>query len=264
MTGKMLGGYSQNRRSWKPCWYTMPCDNSLETSTNPLADPDVPSGYFNGVALLVKPDPDLLRQGERCAQSRLKRTLDIVVAGGAVIALSPLLAVICLVLLTQRDGPVLFVQNRSGLNGKVFQIYKFRTMRHRTCATTFEQTKGADDARVTRLGRWLRKTSVDELPQLVNVLRGDMSLVGPRPHPLELDQQLQGMDSRYPLRLLVKPGLTGLAQINNARGPIDAVATLDRRLTLDLDYVRGWGPLSDLKLLLLTVGYLFGSRRDAY
>ena len=99
---------------------------------------------------------------------------------------------------------------------------------------------------------------------MVNVLRGDMSLVGPRPHPTDLDRELEKADARYPLRLLVRPGLTGLAQISNARGPIAAGSTLDRRLTLDLEYVHRWSSLADLKLLMRTGKYLIASNGDAF
>ncbi|MEM6712217.1 MAG: sugar transferase [Pseudomonadota bacterium] len=209
-------------------------------------------------------NPHIARDAHRCTTSKVKRTLDIVVSGAAIVVLSPLLALIALGLAADRNGSIVFRQERSGLHGSVFCILKFRTMRPLQKGVPFAQTSGRDDERVTGLGKILRRTSLDELPQLWNVLKGDMSLVGPRPHPVELDRGLEDKDQRYPLRLLVKPGLTGLAQINNARGPITDDKALDRRLTLDLAYIRDWSIGRDFKLLTNTLGYVFAAKRDAY
>ena len=197
-----------------------------------------------------------------CASSRLKRALDIVLASAGLVAISPLLTLIAIVVFLQDRGPVFFRQRRSGLNGKVFWIWKFRTMRQEI-GYPFRQTTGKSDPRITPVGRWLRRASLDELPQLFNVMSGDMSLVGPRPHPVELDDRLEPRHPDYKLRWLVRPGITGTAQINGCRGPINTDTELQRRLEHDLGYIRGWSLLSDITILALTV-WPWRSNGDAY
>ncbi|MEA2172835.1 MAG: putative colanic acid biosysnthesis UDP-glucose lipid carrier transferase [Blastocatellia bacterium] len=150
----------------------------------------------------------------------------------------PVIIVTALIIKLTGSGPVLFRQVRHGLDEKPFSIYKLRTMR---------------DGRITRLGRILRFTSIDELPQLYNVLRGDMSLVGPRPHPVELNERYGDVIKGYRLRLSVKPGLTGLAQINGSRGPIRSRKDMRRRIQLDLKYIDNWSLMMDLKIIGLTI-----------
>ena len=190
---------------------------------------------------------------KQCVSSHWKRISDIVLASILILLVSPLLIVVSLALLVQNRGSILFAQPRSGLHGKVFQIWKFRTMMEPAGAGEFQQTKGRDDPRITPLGSWLRTFSVDELPQLYNILIGDMSLVGPRPHPVEMDKDLAKTHPDYTMRLLVRPGLTGLAQINGARGPIHSKTALDQRLQWDLAYIRDWKPLRDIWILVRTL-----------
>src|SRR6185437_4032334 len=142
-------------------------------------------------------------------------------------------------------------QYRHGFNGRHFQIYKFRTMSVTEDGFTAVQARAADH-RVTRIGRWLRKTSIDELPQLLNVLGGNMSLVGPRPHPISLDDQFDNAVRDYAFRRRVKPGLTGWAQIHGCRGPTPTTNHMERRVEHDLWYIENWSVKLDLAILMRT------------
>jgi lipopolysaccharide/colanic/teichoic acid biosynthesis glycosyltransferase len=184
----------------------------------------------------------------------MKRLCDIVLSAIALAALSPLLAVIVIVIKVGGKGPAIFRQERAGKDGKSFSFYKFRTMK--VDADPFGPSpKSGDDPRLTRVGRFLREYSLDELPQLFNVLKGDMSIVGPR--PLYLSQMAE-WDDRQKKRLLVKPGLTGLAQITGRGG-----LTREEKLELDVKYVESAGFLTDIKIIIVTVGQVF-HRRDVY
>jgi putative colanic acid biosynthesis UDP-glucose lipid carrier transferase len=187
----------------------------------------------------------------------LKRSLDIIVSGALLAFLAPSLLMIALLIRLESHGPALFRQRRFGRNGKVFTLLKFRSMKVQESDGAFIQARSADP-RVTPLGRWLRRTSIDELPQLFNVLMGDMSLVGPRPHALAMDQHYVRLIPRYSDRLLVRPGLTGLAQISGLRGPTNTIDDISKRLNRDRAYVRRWSFLLDLKILARTPLSLFG------
>lgn len=195
----------------------------------------------------------------RPVQRLAKAAIDRGLAAAALVMLAPLLALVALAIRLDSRGPILFRQNRTGQNGKVFRILKFRSMT--TDAGLAQATR--NDARVTAVGRWLRRTSIDELPQLVNVLRGEMALVGPRPHATAHDAHYAPLIANYALRFAVKPGLTGWAQINNARGETDTVDKMARRVALDLDYIGGWSIWLDLRILALTPLRLL-TGRDAY
>ncbi len=185
-----------------------------------------------------------------------KRATDVVLGGAALIALSPLLALAALAIRLESPGPVLFRQWRFGLGSRPILVFKFRTMRTDLCDATGAQRTTATDPRVTRVGRFLRRTSIDELPQLINVLRGDMSLVGPRPHPLHMRvggaYYFEAVE-RYRARHMVKPGITGWAQINGSRGEVDTLEKARARVALDLCYMANWSFGLDLKILLRTV-----------
>jgi putative colanic acid biosynthesis UDP-glucose lipid carrier transferase len=189
-----------------------------------------------------------LTAGERAA----KRAFDIAVATVGLLAIALFLLAVALAVWIESPGPILFRQARGGFNGRAFQILKFRTMRVMEDGPTITQATSRDQ-RVTRLGRWLRRSSVDELPQLINVLRGDMSLVGPRPHALAHDVQYSSLISNYPYRHHVKPGITGWAQINGLRGETPTVALMKRRVELDLWYATNWSFWLDLRILFRTV-----------
>ncbi|MBY0561597.1 MAG: sugar transferase [Hyphomicrobium sp.] len=183
--------------------------------------------------------------------------MDIIVSGALLAFLAPGLILIGLLIRLESDGPALFHQKRFGRNGKIFTLMKFRSMKVQESDGAFVQARIADP-RFTALGRWLRRTSVDELPQLFNVLMGDMSLVGPRPHAIAMDQHYARIIPHYSDRLLVRPGLTGLAQISGLRGPTNTYEDISMRVNRDRAYVRRWSFLLDLKILARTPLALFG------
>ena len=190
--------------------------------------------------------------GQSQAQALASRTLDILVSALALFALAPLLLLLALLIRLDSSGPVLFRQTRTGLNGRVFRIYKFRTMRVLEDGPEVRQaTQG--DARVTPVGRLLRRTHLDELPQLLNVLWGDMALVGPRPHALAHDEFYGREIPAYRLRFQVKPGMTGWAQVNGARGETPTLDHMQRRVDLDLAYVQHKSVALDLLILARTL-----------
>jgi len=169
----------------------------------------------------------------------------------ALLALAPLLLLIGLAIRCETPGPALFVQPRIGLNGRQFRLYKFRSMHRHAAGPTLRQA-GRNDPRVTRLGRWLRRTSLDELPQFFNVLLGDMSVVGPRPHAVPHTELYCRQLDVYMVRHRAKPGITGWAQINGARGETDTLDKMIRRVQLDLYYLQHWSLWLDLRIVLWT------------
>ena len=186
-------------------------------------------------------------------ESAVKAALDVLGAVTLLVLFSPMLAAICLAVMLDSPGPPIFCQTRIGWRGRDFTIYKFRTM-HAHAALACRQTERGD-ARCTRLGAFLRRTSLDEVPQLWNVIRGDMSLVGPRPHAEALHRE--GPDRGdlvpwYDRRHQVKPGLTGWAQIHGARGAVRTQAEMCRRVSFDLYYIEHWSIWLDLRILART------------
>lgn len=180
----------------------------------------------------------------------IKRLEDFVLGSAALLLLSPLMALIALIIKLDSTGPALFCQARSGRNRQVIKVYKFRTM-FQNGVTEFKQAS-KDDPRITRVGAFLRKTSLDELPQLINVIQGSMSLVGPRPHPLKLDEDFQYVIPSLYSRYCVKPGITGWAQINGFRGETRRVSDMVSRIEHDRHYIRKWNVFLDLKILFIT------------
>jgi putative colanic acid biosynthesis UDP-glucose lipid carrier transferase len=195
-------------------------------------------------------------------EQALKRTLDIAGALTGLVLLSPLMLIVAVAIKLDSSGPLLFRQARIGFSGRPFRIYKFRTM---TVAEDGEVIPQAtrNDARVTRLGRLLRRSSIDELPQLFNVLKGEMSLVGPRPHALAHDNQYTRLIANYSFRHHMKPGITGWAQVCGFRGETPTVDLMERRLEHDLWYINNWTIWLDIKTVLLTVVLLM-TQDDAY
>lgn len=181
----------------------------------------------------------------------VKRAEDLLI--GSVLfaaALLPMIAIGLAIKVTS-PGPVLFRQRRGGVNGEVITVWKFRTMT--VCEDGQEvQQATRDDDRVTPIGRFLRRTSLDELPQIINVLQGDMSVVGPRPHALTHNVHYRPLIHRYMLRHKVKPGMTGWAQINGWRGETDLLTKMEKRVEFDLQYINNWSLLFDLKIVALT------------
>jgi exopolysaccharide biosynthesis polyprenyl glycosylphosphotransferase len=181
-----------------------------------------------------------------------KRLFDLVFAALALIALTPLLIVAAVLIKLDSPGPVFFAQRRYGFNQQPFRIIKFRSMRTLDDGAVIRQVS-ADDPRVTRIGRWLRRWNVDEIPQLFNVLTGDMSLVGPRPHALSHDREYERRISLYARRHNVKPGITGWAQIHGHRGETDTDDKMRNRVEHDLFYIDNWSLWLDLKIIARTV-----------
>ena len=177
-----------------------------------------------------------------------KRISDIVFSTLAIIVSGPLLVVIAIVIKLESKGSIVFRQERIGLDGKEFEMLKFRSMRMDAEDKTGPVWASSDDERRTRLGTFLRKTSFDELPQLFNVLAGDMSLVGPRPERPVFVNEFRKSIPKYMLRLKVKAGLTGWAQVNGWRGN----TSLEKRIEFDLYYIKNWSLLFDLKIILMT------------
>ena len=181
-----------------------------------------------------------------------KRLFDLVFAAIALLALTPLLLVVAALISLDSPGPVFFVQRRFGFNQQPFRIIKFRTMRTLDDGVVVPQAV-RDDPRLTRIGAWLRRWNIDEIPQLFNVLAGDMSLVGPRPHALSHDRDYEQRISLYARRHNVKPGITGWAQINGFRGLTDTDEKMRKRIEYDLFYIDNWSLWLDLKIIARTV-----------
>ena len=185
-----------------------------------------------------------------------KRVIDVVLSAAAIVVLIPAFLLITLLIRWESPGPAIFRQKRFGLGGRAIEVLKFRSMYLASCDVTGEQRTLARDPRVTPVGRVLRRLSLDELPQLFNVLRGDMSLVGPRPHPLHMrvgEAYYFDVVLQYRTRHIVKPGITGWAQVNGSRGEVNNVAKARRRVELDLWYLENWSLLLDFVILLRTV-----------
>ncbi|MET0136743.1 MAG: exopolysaccharide biosynthesis polyprenyl glycosylphosphotransferase [Sphingobium sp.] len=189
----------------------------------------------------------------------LKRMFDIAASSVAIILLSPLLAAVAVAVRLSGPGPILFKQARLGRDAAPFTIYKFRTMHHRMADAEASRLTHRNDPRVTRIGDFLRRTSIDELPQIFNVLLGDMSIVGPRPHAPAArvaDSLYWEVDRRYWARHCIKPGMTGLAQVRGHRGPTDKDEDLVNRLQSDLEYVTNWSIWRDLGIIAATLRVL--------
>jgi len=196
------------------------------------------------------------------AQCFVKRVMDLVVGALALVFFLPLMALTAMAIRLDGPGPVIFRQNRKGFNGKEFVIFKFRTMTVQENGSAVVQAT-RDDARVTPIGRLLRSASIDELPQLLNVLKGDMSLIGPRPHALAHDNYFEGILSDYAFRHHVKPGITGWAQCNGARGATPSVEHIAERVKLDLWYINNWSLWLDIQILIKTFFEIL-RKRNAY
>jgi putative colanic acid biosynthesis UDP-glucose lipid carrier transferase len=193
----------------------------------------------------------------------LKRGFDIVVSLCFLCLVFPfLLLLVFVVTECTMPGKLFFVQKRTGLNGKTFKCYKFRSMRQNPLSEVRQATKG--DERVTRWGYIMRKTSLDETPQFINVLMGDMSIVGPRPHMLKHTDEFTELVDGYMLRHQVKPGVTGWSQVNGYRGEIKKVEDIRNRVKFDLWYIDHWSFFLDLRIIFKTMTLCFGNDRHAH
>lgn len=190
----------------------------------------------------------------------VKTVSDYLIAGAALVALAPLMLVIALGVKMGSPGPVLFRQRRYGLDGKQIMVYKFRTMTVLEDGAVVRQAT-RDDDRITPFGRFLRRTSLDELPQFINVLQGRMSVVGPRPHAVAHNETYRKLIDGYMVRHKVKPGVTGWAQVNGLRGETDTIEKMEKRVEYDLAYVRNWSLRLDLLIILKTALVVLGDKK---
>lgn len=214
--------------------------NSLTLLNHSVSDVDgLPAIHLNESPLTSQPTAAL-------SKSLLDKTVALI----AIIVLSPLLLAIGLAVKLTSPGPVFFKQDRHGWNGKVIQVWKFRSMRVHDDHEVKQAQR--NDSRITAVGRFIRRTSLDELPQLFNVLQGHMALVGPRPHAVAHNNYYSGKILAYMARHRIKPGITGLAQINGCRGETDTIDKMQKRVEIDLKYINNWSLWLDIKILLKT------------
>jgi putative colanic acid biosysnthesis UDP-glucose lipid carrier transferase len=190
----------------------------------------------------------------------IKRFMDVAISLVALIVSSPLLLLIWLSIKLDSGGPAIFRQRRYGLDGQIIDVHKFRTMTVTEDGPQIQQAT-RDDARITSVGRFLRRYSLDELPQLFDVVRGEMSLVGPRPHAVAHNEEYRRLIKGYMVRHKVLPGITGLAQVNGCRGETSRLEEMKARIEYDLDYLRRWTPWLDLQILLRTAVQLWSDRK---
>jgi putative colanic acid biosynthesis UDP-glucose lipid carrier transferase len=190
----------------------------------------------------------------------IKRASDIVLSLCILLLIAPVLIAIAIAVKRTSEGPIIFKQRRYGLDGEEILVYKFRSMKVCENGATVRQAQ-KNDARLTPIGGFLRKTSLDELPQFINVLQGRMSIVGPRPHAVAHNEMYRKLIKGYMVRHKAKPGITGWAQVNGLRGETQTVDKMAARIEYDLDYLRNWSLLLDLKIILMTLGVVF---KDQY
>jgi putative colanic acid biosynthesis UDP-glucose lipid carrier transferase len=192
----------------------------------------------------------------------IKRTLDLVISIFALL-LSPVVFIpVAIGIKLSSKGPIFFKQLRTGYRGREFNCYKFRTMRVNDSADSLQASK--NDPRKTRFGNFLRRTSIDELPQFFNVLRGEMSIVGPRPHMVRQTEMYSELIDKYMLRHTIKPGITGWAQVNGYRGQTDELWKMEKRVEYDVWYAENWNVMLDLKIIFLTVVNMFRGEQNAF
>jgi Undecaprenyl-phosphate glucose phosphotransferase len=244
----------------KQLW-VLPVDIRLSAHTNKLKFRPRAYSFIGGVPFLDVFDRPI-RDWDRVS----KRIFDLVFASLALVALSPVLLATMIAIRLDSPGPVIFRQKRYGFNNEVIDVLKFRSMYHHFADPTAKQVVTRNDPRVTKVGRFIRKASIDELPQLINVLRGSLSLVGPRPHAVNghmSNRLFEEVVDGYFARHRVKPGVTGWAQISGWRGEIDSEEKIRRRVEYDLEYIENWSVLFDLKILFMTPFRLL-SAENAY
>jgi Undecaprenyl-phosphate glucose phosphotransferase len=218
-------------------------------------------GEFSGLPIL-----NVYRRPLRTGEMLVKSLSDRIVTAVVLVLLSPILLAVAVAVKLDSPGPILFPQDRFGFGHKVIRVYKFRTMRNDLADPGGGHQTERNDPRLTRIGGFLRKTSLDELPQLFNVLRGEMSLVGPRPLPLLMrvqDKLIHEIVSEYAYRHRVKPGITGWAQVNGYRGAINTEEELRARIDHDLYYIDNWSFLLDMMIIIMTLGVFMG-HKNAY
>ncbi len=276
--GKPISNYIENQRAAgipvEQVWVAVPSNKS------DIIDQVVASLHDSSVDVCVVPDTyaEKLLEGDTTvigdtnivnisevslppAADRFKRVFDFLFASILLLILLVPMALIALIIKLDSRGPSLFRQKRYGVDGREFDVYKFRTMRAHSDDKVMQATR--NDTRVTSVGGFLRKSSLDELPQLLNVLEGSMSLVGPRPHAVVHNEEWRTKISGYMLRHKVRPGITGLAQVNGWRGETETAFKMRQRVKYDLKYIKEWTPWLDIQILFLTVFKGFGGK-NAY
>lgn len=244
----------------KQLW-VLPVDIRLSAHTASLDFRDRASSFIGGV-----PFVDVVDKPVADWDAIVKRTLDLLVASTALILLSPVMLATALAIRLDSPGPVLFRQKRYGFNNEVIDVFKFRSMYHHLSDPLAKRVVSKGDSRITRVGRFIRKTSIDELPQLFNVLSGELSLVGPRPHAVNAhtnERLWEQVVDGYFARHKVKPGITGWAQINGWRGEVDTPEKIHKRVEYDIYYIENWSILFDIYILLRTPFALFNTE-NAY
>jgi putative colanic acid biosynthesis UDP-glucose lipid carrier transferase len=215
-------------------------------------------GEMNGIPLVA-----LIETPFTGFNGLIKRVADILFSLVTLILISPVLAAIAIAIKTTSPGPVIFKQRRYGLYGDEITVYKFRSMTVCEDGTEIKQAKKTD-SRITPLGAFLRKTSLDELPQFINVLQGRMSIVGPRPHAVVHNEMYRKMITGYMIRHKVKPGITGWAQVNGLRGETETLDKMKERIDYDIDYLRNWSPKLDMYIVIKTVLVVLRKETGAY
>jgi Undecaprenyl-phosphate glucose phosphotransferase len=234
----------------------------LEVLPNPVSlfvDVDREADHEAALARFV----DLSGATTDARRAFAKRAQDLVIGSLGLLVAAPVMLVIALVIKLDSPGPVFFRQRRHGFNNESILVWKFRSMRHEMADAKASRQTSIDDERVTRIGRFIRQTSLDELPQLLNVLRGEMSMVGPRPHAIGMksgDVESAKLVGHYAHRHRMKPGITGWAAINGSRGPIDTPELVRERVALDVDYIERQSFWLDLRIIIMTIPCLLGDR----
>ena len=231
---------------------------------NIVPNTDAPGEILRLDRLGSRPMFQLLSHPMTRWNASLKRLEDVTVAILALILLAPIMVLIAVAIKLETPGPILFRQLRRGFNGQLIEVWKFRSMYAHTADLHALQQTSRDDARVTRVGRLIRRSSLDEMPQIFNVLQGTMSIVGPRPHALRTTAGGLALDEaadRYMARHRVKPGITGWAQVNGLRGELDSADKLRRRVDYDMDYITRWSLSFDFKIIVMTCLLMLYDRR---
>ncbi|WP_158282038.1 MULTISPECIES: undecaprenyl-phosphate glucose phosphotransferase [unclassified Azospirillum] len=229
----------------------LPVDVRLVSDALVFCKPKLTATRFGTVTVL-----EVARRPLRDWDGFAKRCMDIAIAGTALLVLAPLMALVVVAIKLDSPGPVIFRQKRFGFNNSVIEALKFRTMYHDRCDASGAARTVRQDPRVTRVGHFLRASSLDEVPQLINVLRGEMSVIGPRAHPIAMkagDQLYHEAVAEYAARHRVRPGLTGWAQVNGLRGEIDSIEKANRRVEFDLYYIENWSIWFDIRILIRTL-----------
>lgn len=230
--------------------------------------PDIRSYYYSKSTIDIYGNTPVLVLKEypldKDSSLIIKRIFDIVFSLFAIIfVFSWLFPIVAIIIKLESKGPVFFIQKRSGKSYQPFNCFKFRSMKYVQGGQDFVQAKKGD-SRITRMGAFIRKTSIDEMPQFFNVLLGDMSVVGPRPHPLKLDDEYRGIIDKYMSRHFAKPGITGLSQVMGYRGETKDPYAMKARVNLDNFYIEHWSFWLDIKIILLTVFNIFKHEENAY